>query len=520
MDDIAGRTPGNEALGAAGSPSNVSALVSTHAATRAGHEALVEWVSGERRALTWSELEDRVVAAAAGLAGLGLVAGQRLGLSGPTSSELVVAYLAGLRAGLVLVPLDAGGPESERAELLAECGVHLLLSADGDGAYPGVRTVPLAALQQPGTGHPPIVSPADPEALAALLTTAGTSGPPKIVMVSHRALLAHLRHVAAADLVDADETALAVVPLFHVFGLGAVLGSWLGSGARLVVADAYADVDLPTLIEQEQVTNLPLTPSLLYRLSQADGLRERLASVRRVWSAAAPLPWRLSQDFTARTGLRVDQAYGLTEACPGVSVTTGEVVGPAHVGQALPGVEIRIGPGSDPGEPGPIWVRGDNLFSGYWPDGVGGPDADGWFDTGDVGYLTGSELFLVDRTRELIVVNGFTVYPTEVEQVIREMPQIRAVAAVGAPDRAAGQRVVVFVAGTDLEPAAVEEHCRRRLAPFKRPREVRVVDDLPRGVTGKVRRAELRRQVLNAEGPRRDRRRPRNPAGRRIGSWC
>jgi long-chain acyl-CoA synthetase len=165
----------------------------------------------------------------------------------------------------------------------------------------------------------------------------------------------------------------------------------------------------------------------------------------------------------------------------------------------LPGVEVRIGGGSEPGEPGEIFIRGQNLFSGYWPSGDGGPDADGWFGTGDIGYITQGELFLVDRSRELIIVNGFNVYPAEVEEAISELAAVDSVAVVGRPDVRTGEQVVAFVTGSALTVEAVEAHCAVRLAKFKRPRLVRLVDELPRGATGKVQKGVLRHTLLDEQ---------------------
>jgi long-chain acyl-CoA synthetase len=194
----------------------------------------------------------------------------------------------------------------------------------------------------------------------------------------------------------------------------------------------------------------------------------------------APLPEDVRAELTARTGLRVDQGYGLTEAA-GVSTTVaGDLLGHGHVGRPLPGVEVRIGTAGEGDEPAEIFVRGGNLFSGYWPDGFGGPDADGWFATGDIGYLSSGELFLVDRAQELITVNGFHVYPAEVEEAIAELPGVESVAVLGRPDPRTGEQVMAFVTGAGLTEAAVAEHCAVRLAKFKRPTTIAVVDALPR----------------------------------------
>ena len=306
----------------------------------------------------------------------GLLAGQRIGLDGGNSIAWVVAYLAALRAGLVVVPTDPGESTDERDSLLAVCGARAVLTTRGGAADERIPSLELseeglAALASTATE---VATPPDVESLAVIATTLGTSADPKTVMLSHRALLAHLEQVSGYGIVDSDSVVLGVLPFFHAYGLNAVLGSCLAAGARLVLPDP-ATWDLLTVIEAEQVDNLPITPGLLYRLVHEDDAADRLRGVRTVMVGGAPLPWRLGRRFTELTGLRVERGYGLTEASPGVTTTVGgEILGPFHVGRPLPGVEVRVGDGLDPSEPGEIAVRGANLFSGYWPDGTGGPD--------------------------------------------------------------------------------------------------------------------------------------------------
>jgi long-chain acyl-CoA synthetase len=313
-------------------------------------------------------------------------------------------------------------------------------------------------------------------------------------MLTHRALLSHLEHFDTLGVVDEQTVVLGMLPLFHVFGLNAVLGAAVMGGATTVLTDGVDE--LLQVVRDEQVNNLPVAPSLLYRLLAADDLGAVTARVRAVISGAAPLSTQVATRFTERTGLRVEQGYGLTEAAPGVTATFGsETTGTGHVGRPLPGVEVRIGDGRDESEPAEIWIRGDNLFSGYWPDGHDGPGPDGWFATGDIGYLADGELVLVDRARELIGVNGFNVYPAEVESVIREVPGVEAVAVVGRPDERSGEQVVAFVAGTGLAVDPILQHCAERLARFKRPAEVRLLDTLPQGATGKIKKGALRQLI-------------------------
>jgi long-chain acyl-CoA synthetase len=234
-------------------------------------------------------------------------------------------------------------------------------------------------------------------------------------------------------------------------------------------------------------------------------LRERLSGVRTVLSGSAPLSPELVRAFADRSGVAVHQGYGLTEAAPIVTSTLCSAAPkPGSVGAALPGVELRtvdeaghLAGGEDPGE---IQVRGANLFSGYWPDGEDGPGADGWYPTGDVGFLdSDGDLFLVDRLKELVIVSGFNVYPVEVEEVITELEQVAEAAVIGAEDARTGEAVVAYVRRvpsvslSDEELAElVRDHCATRLARFKQPSHIHVVDELPHTVTGKVAKGRLR----------------------------
>ena len=483
---------------------NVAELVAVQAAQRPQTCAIIE-PGTVRRAQTWSELDRQITAVAGGLLAHGLVAGHRVALLGRNSIEFVVAYLAALRAGYVAVPVNTQSTAEDVHAMLHDCGARVIfLSPDhplSNSDFGGVHLVPLSpeglgALAETGRGE--VTSPQDREALAVLLYTAGTSGRPKAAMLTHRALLSHLEQVGTFAIIDPETTIVAILPLFHVYGLNAVLGGWLYGGARLLVVDGMTDAFFD-IVRDEGVTNLPVSPAVLARILASDRLVDGLGDVTTVVSGAAPLGEGLRLTFTARTGLRVDQGYGLTEAGPGVSATLGgPLLGHGHVGRPLPGVEVRIGNGSEPGEPGEIFIRGDNLFSGYWPSGKGGPDAGGWFGTGDVGYLSRSDLFLVDRSRELIIVNGFNVYPAEVEQAIAELPEVESVAVVGRPHLRTGEQVVAFVTGSAITVDAVEAHCAVRLAKFKRPRLVRIVEELPRGATGKVQKGVLRHSLLDA----------------------
>jgi long-chain acyl-CoA synthetase len=344
----------------------------------------------------------------------------------------------------------------------------------------------------------------DPERVAVLLYTSGTSGLPRAAMLTHRALAANIAQVAGVrpPMIHGDDVVLGVLPLFHVYGLNAVLGCVIQQRAKLVLTDHFDPQGTLDLIDDEACSVVPVAPPVFAHWRDVD-LAGRLGPVRLMLSGSAPLEAGVVAEFTERTGVPVHQGYGLTEAAPVVTSTlcSAEQATLGSVGAALAGIDVRL---VDEGgavvvteDPGEIQVRGPNLFSGYWPDGADGPGADGWWSTGDVGYLDErGDVFLVDRVKELIIVSGFNVYPVEVEDVIAEVDGVRAVAVIGAEDEQSGESVVAYVVAPDLDAVDLEEtvraHCSSRLARFKVPTRIEVVDALPHTVTGKVQKGRLR----------------------------
>ncbi|HET6295824.1 MAG TPA: AMP-binding protein [Kribbella sp.] len=456
-------------------------------------------VDGDRR-LTWSQLDEAVDKAAQGYSAAGLVPGYRVILLLANSVEFVTSYLGVLRAGLVAVPLNTGLTKPEIGTVVKHSGARLAV-ADGDLAdkLEGIRVVRAGQLD----GHAPLTPQTDPEALAVLLYTSGTSGDPRAAMLTHRALAANVKNLTelGEDRMGPDDVVLGVLPMFHAFGLNAVLGWAIATGAALVVDQRFDSTGTIDLIRRYGVTRLPLAPPALNALLVRPDLKDALRTVKVVLTGASTLDLGLADRFEEATGLVVHQGYGLTEASPGVTTTLGEdEPKPGSVGRPLPNVDLRIADergedveGDDPGE---ILVRGGNLFSGYWPDGVDGPDEQGWYRTGDVGYLdSDGDLYLVDRLRELIIVSGFNVFPSEVEEVLVGFPGVREAAVIGVPSEETGEAVKAFVVpatGAALDPAAIREFAATRLARFKCPVEVEVVDHLPHSVTGKVAKGRLR----------------------------
>ncbi|MFC0439518.1 AMP-binding protein [Kutzneria buriramensis] len=486
--------------------SNVADLVRTAAVRGPDHPAFIDAATGDT--LTWAEVDGATDVEARRLRDAGLQPGDRVAVRLPTSAEFAVAVFGTLRAGGVVVPVSTGGPTRELTRVLDDSGATLLVG-DGEGASVTTLSAPVLRVDGGLTGE----SVRGGEDVAVLAYTSGTSGVPRGAMLSHRALLANVAQCAAlrpAPVTAADRVLLAL-PLFHSYGLGPGLFQVAAAGATAVLLqrfDAEAAVDA---IEQHRVTTLVGVPPMYQALLHVDParLRDALITVRLLTSGAAPLSASLLAAVQKATSLPVFEGYGLTETAPVLTSTlVGGQVKPGSVGRPLPGVEMRLV--DTDGQPfaddedfvlpdddaGLVSVRGENLFSGYWPDGAHGPDAEGWFRTGDVGYFDAEgDLHLVDRAGDLIIVNGFNVYPHEVERVLAELPAVVEAAVVGVPSETTGEAVkavLVLGPGAELTADDVVAHCAERLAKFKVPVTVEFTEVLPHSPTGKLVRSRLR----------------------------
>ena len=492
---------------------NVADLVRAAAARRPGGVALVHLPTvGPRTATTWSALDTDVDATAAGLrTALGLHEGDRVALAMANTPAFVTSYFAVLRAGLVAVPLNTGYTAPEIARLLAEADVKVVLCDDStltvvEEAVAGSHRVHidpagLDAVTAAGRGSAAPTTDRGGEDLAVLMFTSGTSGRPRAAMLTHRALLTNLEQCLALEPtpMGEDDVVLLVLPLFHIYGLNTGLGMVAATAATGVLVERFDPVNTAALVRAEGVTNIPGAPPMYVAWAAAEAY-EKLRGVRILASGASSLPPAVLEQVQTAVGITIREGYGLTETAPVVTSTLASpVVKAGSIGRPIPGVEVRL---VDEGgtdvldDAGELWVRGANLFSGYWPDGSGGPDPDGWWATGDVGYADeDGDLFLVDRRKELVIVSGFNVYPREVEDALAEHPDVAEVAVIAVPHPYTGEAVKAFVVprdGAALQPEDVTAHAATRLARFKRPTIVTLVAALPHSATGKVAKGKLR----------------------------
>jgi len=511
------------------SVTSVSDFLSISAARDPQRVALVDSTTGER--LTYSELDERVSSTALILMDRGLLSarvGDRVALLLGNSVDFVLTYFAVIRAGLVAVPLNPGYTVKELSEILEQCDARLLIvdsatgelgvSSAGDSCtvvfcdevvseretLRGLLKQSLRSLVRGKAPSNAVFPRVVPDDLALLLFTSGSDGAPKGVMLTHENLVSNVK--ALADLrnpptVSAEDTVLAVLPLFHVYGLNTVLTLAISAGAGVVLLDRFDAVDSLEVISREHVTTVAGAPAMFLMWSRVPSVREAMRPIRMLSSGGAPLPPEIFTRFEELTGMRIYEGYGMTETSPVITSTVvdGRAI-PGSVGLPIPGTEIKImadsGEEAEHGDPGEIWVRGPGVFHGYWPDHSNGPDSNGWFGTGDIGLLDESgALRLVDRRREVIIVNGFNVFPREVEIVLEGIDGIVEAAVLGRHDSETGEAVTALVVvnqGFPLTSAEIIETAAQSLARFKCPQEVRIVESLPRSATGKIAKGRLR----------------------------
>ncbi len=472
---------------------------------------------------TYGELRDQVAQFRGGLVRLGIEPGDRVALVSANNWFFAVGYLAILGVGAVAVPLNPSSPSSEIRSELVSIGARAVIvgpsgrdamAGIGQGATPvefvivpeGVELAAATPLEKLLKGDPAPVVDRAPDDLAVLIFTSGTSGAPRAAMLTHGNLRSNLeqmqRHPGRA--LNPGDVSLGVLPMFHIFGLNVLFGLSMFAGASVVLVERFDPASALDSIRDHGITLIAGAPPMFQSwATMADADPEAMSTVRLAVSGAAALTPDIARAFEARYGKPIFQGYGLTEASPTVtSSVIGGVAKPASIGLPLPGVDVRLvdeeGEDALLGDAGEIWVRGENVFAGYWEDKEATERVltdDGWLRTGDIAVVDDDGyLFIVDRAKDLIIVSGFNVYPAEVEEAILEHPGVAAVAVVGVSHPHSGETVKAFVVqaeGHHLEEDQIIEFCAGRLARYKCPTKVTFVGELPRGQGGKVLRRQL-----------------------------
>jgi malonyl-CoA/methylmalonyl-CoA synthetase len=444
-----------------------------------------------------AELEQRTSAAASGLLAAGLVPGDRFLLSAGTSAELVIAYIAALRAGLVVVPLNPAYTRTEVIRIVRHSRPAAAAVDDSvratwirEGSPRPIRVVGVAldGLPQP-SGSEAEIDRAGSDDPALLVYTSGTTGRPKGASLTHGNLLSSATAVNLAWRWEPDDRLLLTLPLFHVHGLGVGINGSLCAGAAIVLRARF-DADDVAARCADGASLFFGVPTMYQRLA-ASGRAAALGSLRLLVSGSAALPATLANEIARDAGQMPLERYGMTET---IMLTSNPYDGPRKpgtVGLPLPGVELRLV------ESGEVEVRGPNVIGGYHEQPEANAEVfteDGWFSTGDLGELDGDGyLRLVGRSKELIITGGYNVYPREVEEALGTHPAVREVAVVGRASETWGEEVTaVVVADQPVGSEELRAHAARQLAPYKVPKRIEFAAELPRNALGKIVRGELR----------------------------
>ena len=474
--------------------------------------------------ITYGQLEAEVAKTRGVLTALGLEPGDRVAILCATNFRFVRAWFGVIGAGMVAVPLNPQSPAPEIERELAAVGAKAVIAGPaGIAALESIDRAVVPTLQHvlrpSGAALPDSIDldamrdevepgamvDRDDNDLAALMFTSGTAGAPKAAMLTHGNLAANLNQTASTGgrQMRADDVALCVVPLFHILGLNSQLNYSLFIGATLILQERFDPVTVFDTIRDEQVTVLVGPPTLWAALSQIDLVPDdALSTIRIAVSGAAMIPDRVVEEVAGRFGVRILEGYGLTEAAPGVIVAREDDTPVGSIGRPLVGVEVRIvdDAGNDVyvGDPGEIIVRGPNVFAGYLDDPEATAraiDADGWLRTGDIAVVDDDGyVYIVDRSKDLIIVSGFNVFPAEVEEVLVAHSGVADAGVVGVPHPHTGETVKAFVVaedGHEVEEDDLIAWCATELARYKCPTKIDLIDEIPRGLGGKIQRREL-----------------------------
>jgi malonyl-CoA/methylmalonyl-CoA synthetase len=465
------------------------------------------FIEAADRVWTYRDVERAAGQLATRLRALGLGPGERLLVQTDKSIEALVLYFACLRAGAVYLPLNIDYTEAELAyfvadaePVLAVCGASRadVFARIGGGALT-VRTLDELFDDLPDEEAPP--APRGPDDIAAILYTSGTTGKPKGAMLTHRNLVSNAETLVDFWHFTAQDRLIHALPIFHVHGLFIAVHCAVFSGATIIFLPRFDSAEVIGHMAKASV--MMGVPTFYSRLLADPAFTRQAAGAMRLFiSGSAPMSADLHRAFEERCGHRVLERYGMTETG---MITSNPYAGNRRagmVGPPLPGVSVRVadfetGRVLDAGGIGIVEVKGPNVFAGYWrnPEKTAAEfRADGYFITGDMGLIdSDGSLQLVGREKDLIISGGLNVYPAEVEAALDDRDDIAEAAVIGVPHPDLGEAVVAVVqASGALDPQALREDLRRDLAGFKVPKQIIVVDALPRNTMGKIQKKLLR----------------------------
>ena len=463
----------------------------------------------------------------------GVGRGDRVAMMIPNTPHFPVIYYGILRRGAVVVPVNVLFQEEEILHYLNDSGAKVLFAfkmfeeqarraferAPGCGRLVIVSTPDDLSKPEVGDNFMALLAASDdrcdvvqtmPDDTAVILYTSGTTGAPKGAELTHFNMFFNA-YLASREIVRCtpEDVFLAVLPLFHSFGQTCVMNAAILSGAAVTMLPRFETGKALEVIARDRVTVLAMVPTMYFFLLNMQNWADYdLSGVRIAISGGAALPEEVHHQFRERYGITLQEGYGLSETSPVASFTVAEEeVRVGSIGRPVWGVEMGVklddGGLAAAGETGEIVIRGHNVMKGYLnnPKATASAIVDGWFHTGDIGRQDAEGFFyILDRKKDLIIRGGMNIYPREIEEVLYQHPAVREASVVGIPDRIRGEEVKVYVSvkdGESLPPEDIRAFLEARVARYKWPKEVEVLEDLPKGPTGKILKRELKLRVAD-----------------------
>jgi malonyl-CoA/methylmalonyl-CoA synthetase len=451
----------------------------------------LEW---QGRSFTFGEIGARAGRMANVLRSRAFQPADRLCVQLANCVEMIDLYLACLRLGVIFVPVNVLYREREVAHILHDAAPRLFITQDNLAELMG---------EADASSEGCAAAALDGDSLAALVYTSGTTGASKGAILTHNNFAANAVNLLACWQITAADRFLLALPLFHVHALGNGLHCWLLSGCRMRLLERFEHRRAATEFLDFRPTLFFGVPTIYTRLLEnAPEIARTIGrSMRLFVSGSAPLPPRVLEDFRALFGHTILERYGMTETLMNISNPYAGERRQGSIGFPLPGVSVRLlddaGAAVAPGETGEVWLKGPNVFAGYWKNEEATRAAfrDGWFRSGDLASVSPDGYYtLCGRRSDLIICGGFNVYPREIEEFLMEQPEVAEAAVAGVPDGLKGEIPVAWiVARVEFDVATLDARCRLNLASFKVPRAFVRVDALPRNALGKVQKHALPR---------------------------
>jgi malonyl-CoA/methylmalonyl-CoA synthetase len=438
---------------------------------------------------TFGEIDARSNRMARALTSRGLAKGDRLCVYLANAIEMIDLYLACIKLGVIFVPINILYRDREMSHILSDAEPRLLVtSAEIPALLAEAAMQSSESLPETGLGE---------DDTAALVYTSGTTGVSKGAMLTHQNFAVNGSNLIQAWKITSEDRFLLAPPLFHVHALGNGLHCWLMTGCRTRLLERFDHTSALSHFLDFKPTLFFGVPAMYVRLldTPPEKAREIGRRMRLFVCGSAPLPAQILEEFHTLFGHTILERYGMTETLMNISNPYEGERRPGSIGLPLPGVVVKIiGPEGNPmpdGETGELWLKGPNVFAGYWKreDATKAAFVDGWFKTGDIGSRSSDGYYtLSGRKSDLIISGGFNIYPREVEEFLMEQPEVEEAAVVGEADRVRGEIPVAYIVWKNGagDPAPLETRCREKLASFKIPRRFESIEKLPRNALGKV----------------------------------